>query len=107
MVIIRKSNIHGKGVFATRDIAFGEILECDVLEVTKSPLVEEYIFPFIGSRVCIHMGWPSFLNSSTTPNVKHLKVDVNSKISYFEVVQNIYVGEELTMQYKNYNIDVK
>lgn len=107
MVIIRKSSIHGKGVFATCDIAIGEILECDVLEISKSPLVEEYIFPFIGSRVCIHMGWPSFLNSSENPNIKHLKIDIDKKISYFEVIKNIYSGEELTMKYKNYNIDVK
>jgi hypothetical protein len=99
MFIIRESNIHGKGAFALKDFLKEQVLECDVLEITKSTIVEDYIFPFIGSRVCIHVGWASFLNSSDTPNLRHLKIDTNKKISYFLVLENISIGEELTMKY--------
>ena len=99
MVVVKESSIHGKGAFALKDFMKDEILECDVLEITKSPLVENYIFPFIGSRVCIHVGWASFINSSPNPNLQHLIIDTKTKISYFKVVQKINVGEELTLRY--------
>jgi hypothetical protein len=99
MVIVKESSIHGKGAFALKDFVKDEILECDVLEITKSPLVENYIFPFIGSRVCIHVGWASFLNSSERPNLRHLRIDTNRKISYFEVIENIITGDEITLRY--------
>jgi hypothetical protein len=98
-MVIKKSNIHGKGVFATEYMKKGKVLECDVLEITKSEIVENYIFPFIGSRVCIHIGWASFLNSSKYPNLKHLKIDTIEKISYFKVINDINDMDELTLLY--------
>lgn len=99
MVVIRKSSIHGKGAFAQKNFSKDEILECDILEITKSSLVENYIFPYIGSRVCIHVGWASFLNSSRDPNLEHLKIDTEKNISYFKVLKNIFSGDELTLRY--------
>ena len=99
MVIIKQSNIHGKGVFATEKITKGTILQCDVLEVDKGSIVKDYIYPYIGSRVCMHIGFASFLNSSKNPNIKHLKIDVGSNISYFEIISDINIGEELFLNY--------
>ena len=99
MVIVKESSIHGKGAFALKDFVKDEILECDVLEITKSPLVENYIFPFIGSRVCIHVGWASFLNSSERPNLRHLRIDTEKNVSYFRIIKDISTGEELTLRY--------
>lgn len=99
MVIIKESKIHGKGAFASERIISGTILECDVLEVSKSRVVDDYIFPFIGDRVCIHIGFASFLNSSKNPNVKHLKIDISNMKSYFEAVSDIEVDEEITLNY--------
>lgn len=98
MVIIKNSNIDGKGVFATEDIKIGTILQCDVLQ-TNDKILKDYLFPFIGSSTCIHIGFGSFLNSSKTPNLKHLKIDTVEKISYFEVIQDIKINEELTLNY--------
>jgi hypothetical protein len=98
-MVIRKSSIHGKGAFATENIERGKILECDVLEIDRSNLVNDYIFPFIGSRVCIHIGWASFLNSSKSPNLKHLRIDTSEKISYFKAIADINIGDELTLSY--------
>jgi SET domain-containing protein len=99
MVIVKKSNIHGKGVFATKRIKKGTILECDVLEVGITEHVRDYMFPFIGGRVCLHIGFASFLNRSKKPNLKHLRIDPVEKISYFEVLTQIEKQEEITMYY--------
>lgn len=99
MVIIKPSNIHGKGVFATENIISGTIIECDILEVPKGRLLDDYIFPFIGNRVCVHIGFASFLNSSKNPSVRHLKMDIETMISYFEVITDIKNGDEITLNY--------
>ena len=99
MAIIKNSPIHGKGAFATELITKGTILECDVLEIPENELIRDYIFPFIGNRTCLHIGFGSFLNSSDTPNIKHLRIDYALCISYFEALVDIENGEELTLNY--------
>lgn len=99
MIIVKESTIHGKGAFAQKNIKKGTILKCDVLEVKRDELIKEYLFTFKEKRVCIHVGFASFLNSSFNPNVKHLKVDPTNKISYFKVIKDIKENEELTMKY--------
>ena len=56
-------------------------------------------FPLIGNRTCLHIGFGSFLNSSDTPNVKHIRIDYNLHMSYFEVISDIEIDEELTLNY--------
>jgi len=99
VVIVRKSPVHGKGVFTTTEIKKNTILTCDVIEVPKGRTIDNYVFPYIGTRVCIHLGFGSFFNSSLNPNIKHLKIDVESNVSYFEVLRDISLGEELFLSY--------
>jgi SET domain-containing protein len=99
MVIIKPSLIHGKGVFALQHIKKDIILECDVLEVPKGDIINDYVFPFIGNRVCIHIGFASFLNSSNTPNIQHINIDIKKKISYFKILKDVQINEELTLKY--------
>lgn len=99
MVIIKSSPIHGKGVFSQQVIEKGKILECDILEVPKGNIINDYVFPFIGDRVCLHIGFASFLNSSNDPNLEHIKIDTIKKISYFKTLKNIQPNEEITLKY--------
>jgi hypothetical protein len=99
VVVIKKSDIHGKGVFAENFIPKGIILTCDILEVIPHKLINEYVFYYKPDIKYIHIGFGSFLNSSKNFNIKHLKVDIESKISYFEVISDINVGEELFLGY--------
>ncbi len=98
-MVIKKSDIHGKGAFADKYYKEGEILTCDILEVPKGRIIHDYIFPFVGDRVCIHIGFANFINSSKEPNIFHLKIDTKNMLSYFKVLKNINEGEELTMNY--------
>jgi SET domain-containing protein len=102
VVIIKKSNIHGKGVFAENLIPKGTILTCDILEVTPHKLINEYVFNYRPDIKYIHIGFGSFLNSSKNPNLKHIKVDINTKVSYFEVLNDINKDEELFLDYGGY-----
>jgi SET domain-containing protein len=102
VVVIKKSNIHGKGVFAENLIPKGTILTCDILEVTPHKLINEYVFNYRPNIKYIHIGFGSFLNSSKNFNIRHLKVDMDSKISYFEVITDVKGGEELFLGYGIY-----
>jgi len=99
MVIIKPSPIHGKGVFTTQNIKKDTILKCDVLEIPKGNIINDYAFPFIGDRICIHIGFASFLNSSNNPNIEHIKIDTIKKISYFKILKNLQPNEEITLKY--------
>jgi SET domain-containing protein len=99
MVIIKNSSIHGKGVFSAQFIPSGTLLECDVLEVCGVELLDKYVFPYIGTRNCLHIGFGSFLNSGKTPNIKHLRIDTEKNISYFEILNDVESGDELLLNY--------
>jgi SET domain-containing protein len=98
--IVKKSPIHGKGVFATQYLAKGTILSCDVLPLsTGDPLISKYLFFYRGDSTCIHLGFASFLNSSEDPNLRHFKMDPEENLSYFEVIRDVLPDEELTLLY--------
>jgi hypothetical protein len=99
VVVIKKSDIHGKGVFAENFIPKGTILTCDILEIIPHKLINEYVFYYKPDIKYIHIGFGSFLNGSKNFNIKHLKVDMDSKISYFEVMVDVKGGEELFLNY--------
>ena len=99
MVIIKDSSIHGKGVFSTEFIPKGTILKCDILEIEKHRMVNDYLFPFIGHRVCVCIGFGSFLNSSQKPNIKRLGVDAEKMVMGFEAIKDIDPDEELLLRY--------
>lgn len=98
-MVIKKSNIHGKGVFSTEFIKKDTILTCDVLPISGIEPLLDYAFPFIGTSLCIHIGFASFLNSSKNPNVKHLRIDTENLISYFKVLEDTKEDTELTLHY--------
>jgi len=103
MVVIKPSLIHGKGVFAIQKIIKGTILSCDILPISSTdPTIQDYLFPYNGALTCLHIGFASFFNGSLQPNVKHIKVDINTKVSYFEVLNDINEGEELFLDYGGY-----
>lgn len=99
MVIVKTSEVNGKGVFATKKLKQGQKLYCDVIEITNSPLTEKYVFPYIGNRVCIHAGFGSFFNSSKDSNVRHVEIDVTTNVSTFEITKDINASEELFLNY--------
>ncbi len=104
MIEIKNSKIDGKGVFATKQIKTGEIIEFDVLKISKKEipfdLVNHY-FPFSGNEGCIVIGPPTFMNHSKIPNIRILDIDKINLKKRFVFIQDIEIGDEIFLYYND------
>lgn len=100
MIEIRKSSIHGKGVFSTVFIPQNTILVCDVIIVEKNTIAD-YEYPWDGKHSSICIGFGSFFNHASVPNVKIFRIDKINLTKTFITLVDINVGEELTLYYND------
>ena len=99
MIIVSKSNIHGYGLFAIRDITNGEIiLESPFIDVTKvsKGIISDYVFGISGARLVIPLDRACLINHSNKPNTNWELV--NDKI-VFKAIKDIKSGDELFHDY--------
>jgi hypothetical protein len=106
-VEIKQSPLHGKGVFATRNIVKGELLVTshmalihvnenlpEVLATLQFPWTAEY------DAICISdVG--SFFNHSSQPNAKVDERDFDNLIQTFVAKTDIVKGTEITIYYND------
>lgn len=107
IIEVKQSPVHGKGVFATRNITKGELLaKChmalihvnenlpEVLATLQFPWIEEY------DAICISdVG--SFFNHSSQPNAEVKTRDFTNLIQTFEAKTDIVKGTEVTIYYND------
>ena len=107
VVEVKQSPLHGKGVFATRNITKGELLaRCDmalihvnenlpeVLATLQFPWIEEY------DAICISdVG--SFFNHSSDPSAEVFERDFENLIQTFVAKTDIDKGTEITNYYND------
>lgn len=104
-VEIKKSPLHGKGVFAIRDIIKGEIFEeshvipilIDI-DLPEELATLEYPWDKDNYGLCIG-GVGSFFNHSKHFNSKVHSTDKEKNIQRYSAVRDIKKGEELTIFY--------
>lgn len=110
MLEIKKSTIHGKGVFAKKFIRSGTIIECDVLILEKEAMKEneifnkvlkDYVFPWDKKNFSLCIGFGSFLNHSPNPNLKYKCFDKENLKNVFIATDNIFQGQELFITYSH------
>lgn len=100
MVEVRKSKIHGRGVFAIEDIKEGTKLTCDVIVMDGIPEeIAKYTFPWSGNKSSMCMGFGSFFNHHHKPLVKIYSIDRENLTKTFIVLSDIKRGDELTLDY--------
>lgn len=92
----------GRGVFALRDIAEGEVIEkVPLLVVTWDDIAEselsDYAFVYGVKKCAIALGYGSLYNHSFKPNARY--DDVGRKTKVFSAVREIAAGEEITVNY--------
>ena len=107
LIEIKNSPLHGKGVFAKKDISKGEV-------IVKSHMVEIHInenlpeelatlqFPWTKEfdAICLS-GAGSFFNHSEKANAKVSHQDFENKIQEFSTKEPILKGEEITIFYND------
>jgi SET domain-containing protein len=103
---IRSSDIHRRGVFATRAFAAGDTVErCPVVVVpaAERPLLDgthlfNYYFYWEGEAAAIALGYGSLYNHSASPSARYRKV-FDSDVVEFVALHDIEPGCEITVDY--------
>ena len=113
---VKKSLIHGYGVFAKENIKPNEILEeCHFMSIIMDPSeiyppilsnLTKYYFYYISKNTSPELAWPfgnaCIYNSSSTPNA-YFKIDTKRRLFIFYSNKNIFKGEEI---YHNYELSL-
>lgn len=109
-IAIEIKTVSGKnrGVFATRDIAVGEIVEtCPVIPLTaaerehlETTILDNYIYPWQEEEedACMVLGLGSLINHSYSANTDW-KPDIVNLVMNYVATKPIKKGEEVTTNY--------
>lgn len=107
-IYVAPSDLHGKGVFAARDISEGEIIEiCPVLLFPKAQLaairttvLDDYYFDWgdDGAWYALCLGYGSLYNHSYEPNAEY-GMDFDAKTIDFYCLRDIPAGAEILVNY--------
>jgi hypothetical protein len=97
-----KQGRHGRGVFATRRFARGDLVEtCPTVEVPDgdvSGLLRDYVFTSVKEGgVVLALGYGMLYNHSADPNLEYEQEDPSS-ITFF-ALHAVRPGDELTIDY--------
>jgi SET domain-containing protein len=100
-ISVKKSNIHGYGVFAAENIKAGDIIEeCYVLLVTSqlSDLSNYYFQADDDVKSAIPLGFGCIYNHSNEPNAGY-KYDSERQLMVFTAKRDIQKGSEIFTSY--------
>lgn len=97
-----KQGRHGRGVFATRRFAAGELVErCHTVELADSEVtgqLGDYVYTSVKEGdVLIVLGYGMLYNHSADPNVEYVQ-DEPSTVTFL-ALRTVKPGDELTIDY--------
>ena len=98
---VRKSKLHGWGVFATKNIRKGEIIEqCPFLItfIENHKKMNDYIFYRTPKTGIIMLGYGSVYNHTHDHNADHIE-DTEKNLIEIIANRNIKKGEEISLDY--------
>ena len=107
---VRRSSIHGWGVFSTDDIPQYEILEEAPFivvpqgELDASPVCERYSYGYDDANSIIGFGLAGLYNHKSKPNSAYEIDNVNGVIRHY-TTKDIKAGDELTLDYGIENVN--
>ncbi|TAE58768.1 MAG: SET domain-containing protein-lysine N-methyltransferase [Nostocales cyanobacterium] len=106
MLVVRDTEIKGRGVFADRDFDQGEIIHIAPVIVVPKQQVKligktvlcNYYFDWHGESCAIALGYASLFNHSYRPNAFYVKKFDEQVI---EIIAHKYIlqGQEITVNY--------
>ncbi|BAZ80894.1 SET domain-containing protein [Sphaerospermopsis kisseleviana CS-549] len=111
MLVVRDTEIKGRGVFAQRDFELGEIIDiANVIVIPKQQVklithtvLCNYYFGWHGESGAIALGYGSLFNHSYQPNALYVK-KFDQQIIEIIAYKYIREGQEITINY-NGNVD--
>ena len=104
-IIVKKSKIHGKGVFASKDFKKGKkviiyhLKPLTQKEFRNLPEKEKHFTSKIGKTIYLFPSPERYVNHSCTPNTHP-----NSKEKCDVAIRDIKKGEEITTDYRKDNV---
>lgn len=97
-LIVKKSPIHGYGVFADTDIQPNEIIEeCYTLTLNDNDDLNNYLFSW-KDKFAIPLGFGCIYNHAPQPNAKYT-MDENTSLFIVKANRLIKKGEEIFISY--------
>ena len=110
-ICIKDTGKYGRGIFATRDIKTGELIEVSPVLIScknewkylKKTVLFNYCFTWGKNyeQTAIALGYGSLFNHSYTPNAEFINNIDNMSIDFYAIA-DIKDGQEITI---NYNED--
>lgn len=107
-IFVAPSDLHGKGVFAARDIEVDEVIEvCPTLlfpkaqlEAMRQTVLDDYYFDWGDDSewFAVCLGYGSLYNHSYTPNAEY-GMDFEAETIDFYCIRPISAGEEILINY--------
>ncbi|MEX0595200.1 MAG: SET domain-containing protein [Candidatus Paceibacterota bacterium] len=105
-IYLKKSKIHGLGIFALEDIATGEVIEtCPVLILSKKDTetidkteLYNYYFSWKNQTSALALGFGSIYNHAYIPNARY-KTNYLRKQIIFIATKDINKDQEITVNY--------
>jgi SET domain-containing protein len=99
-LLVKRSPLHGYGVFAQKKINKGELIEeCYIIISRKGgDLVLEDFYFDVGGKYGVFTGFGSIYNHSEDPNADYL-ISVSNKLARIKAMRDIRKGEEIFVSY--------
>ena len=98
-IIVKKSRLHGYGVFATHNIRKGEKIEACYVLISRGgdKVLQDYYFDAKG-KYALFTGFGSIYNHADEPNVDY-SINITKRIATFKANKTIRKGEEIFVDY--------
>jgi len=100
-LLVKKSPIHGYGVFAAEDIKSGQIIEETYVLISKnydSSLANYYFASATKGESLLPLGWGAIYNHTAFPNADY-DFDKEQSLLVFYAIKPIKQGEEIFVSY--------
>jgi SET domain-containing protein len=98
-LVVKKSTMHGYGVFAEKTLKKGEMIEECYVIISKGgdKTLEDYYFDAKG-KYALFTGFGSIYNHSVEPNADYT-IHIKNKIATLKAANTIKKGEEIFVSY--------
>ncbi|MCZ2260002.1 SET domain-containing protein [Sporosarcina sp. G11-34] len=113
-ICIKETGKYGRGIFATRDIKTGELIEVSPVltsskndwKYLKKTVLYNYCFSWGENyeHTAIALGYGSLYNHSYTPNAEY-KYNIDNLSIDFYAISDITDGQEITINYNESSED--